>query len=438
VKKLHFLTQNQRHFSAKKTLATVISFVIFFEVFGLPLAEAKQYDHMWSSRRSASTKVASLPKNINPSNSSVPGLVEPLPRISALVEKNNTAAFRGIKAELPAQWKSLLQNIPYTHVTLQSFHGSFSNNQAPLILVQDIHLNTEAQVHIASLMDSLIENKKIDLIGVEGAFQEFDFRRLRAFPSRDIIKNVSDKFLTEKLIGAPSYAGLVTKQLSARIVGVDDRPAYDANVQAYLLSTAGKKQVNKTIAKLEKEVQDLKSKQFSAELKLLDDSRISYHQGKLGLGSYLKKLAALEPEPEFVVEKFLAAFQMEASLDFQKVEAERKILLEKLVKNLSDEDTDLLLSRSTAYRLGRISYADYYGGLKDLVKKYQIDLRATPIFDDYIRYVFLADGIRSDELFSSLSRLEEKVFLKLAQSPEDKALLQKKSIRYSSFEINEI
>ena len=64
---------------------------------------------------------------------------------------------------------------------------SLLGEDVPLVfLIEDIHLNFEAQKNIASVLESLSTNKNL-VIGVEGAFGPFNFTKLRDFPDKKIV-----------------------------------------------------------------------------------------------------------------------------------------------------------------------------------------------------------------------------------------------------------
>jgi hypothetical protein len=69
-----------------------------------------------------------------------------------------------------------------------------------------------------------------------------------------------------------------------------------------------------------------------------------------------------------------------------------------------------------------LSFADYYQQLKTLCEIKGVSLRQTPAFDEYIRYVLLADGIHVDTLFKEISELENKVLADLITNAEQKKI----------------
>ena len=149
-----------------------------------------------------------------------------------------------------------------------------------------------------------------------------------------------------------------------------------------------------------------------------------YHNGAMGLGSYAKKLSTLSPTDSLVLDQFLAADAMESKIDFTHVDQERRTVVEKLAGLLNDNEVNELLQQSIAYRMGHLSYGAYYGGLRNLCQNHGLNLARTPAFDDYIRYVLLADGINAEDLFSSVEKLEDAVMKKLVSTPEQKRLME--------------
>ena len=326
----------------------------------------------------------------------------------------------------------LINAVPLTAARIQDVYDSGERHQPVVTVIQDIHLNPEAQTNIASLLQNLIQQKKVGMVGVEGAFTPFDFARLRSFPDPKKTKEVLNAFTQKNLLAAPSYVGVTSDVEPPLFMGIDDRAHYDANVKAYLDSREVKTKALQQLEKSKKILADSKAKLFSADLSSLDALRSDYRLGRVGLGAYAKRLAMLQtpesvsPEsvsPGPVLQQFLKAYVMEQSLDFTRVEAERRQVLEKLTGRLSEGELKGLLADSMAYRFGKMSFGDYYGTIKALCRKKEVSLSSTPAFETYITYVLLSDGIQAEQLFSSVSRLEENVFLSLAKTPAQRELV---------------
>jgi len=389
--------------------------------------------NFWEQRRktrssfhnqNSPAKLASLPTNfITPNSKNLLNQLSPIKQ--TLPHNQNWAGYQNQKyGPLPSKLKSLIEAIPVAHSNIQEVYDSGNRKFSPILIIQDVHLNSEAQQNIAAILQELINQKQVDLIGVEGAFGPFYFSRFRAFPQKEITKYVSDSFLEKNLLAAPSYVGITSPIDLPLFVGVDDEVHYNANVQAYLDSRPLKKMVSRGIEQQKRNLAERKANTLSPELKEFDDSRIAYHNGNLGFGAYVKKLASYQDPSDLAVQQFLEAYDMERTLNFPQIEEERKIIIEQLTKALSESELNALVAHSLAYRMGRTPFGRYYNGLKDLCKKKGIDLRQTPSFEDYIRYVLLSDGIKSKDLFDSVERLEEEVIITLVKTNQEKELIQ--------------
>src|SRR5262249_44458135 len=146
---------------------------------------------------------------------------------------------------------SLLNSIPPGYGTIQDVYDSHETTNMPLLLVQDIHLNPEAQANIAAILEGLIDEKKIGMIGVEGAFLPFDFKRFRSFDSR-VTKKVTDDLLKQGILSAPSVAGIRSSVEPPQVLGVDDQTHYQRNVEAYLSTRKQKDQIDRQLNEIGK------------------------------------------------------------------------------------------------------------------------------------------------------------------------------------------
>src|SRR5581483_215641 len=123
-----------------------------------------------------------------------------------------------------------------------------------VVLIQDVHMNPEAQTNIAAVLQQLIDERQLGAVGVEGAFQKFDFGPFRSFQDPHIAKDVAADFLAKGLLAAPSFVGISSPVDPPAFVGVDDKTSYDANVRAYLATRTSK---DKTAAELDTIDRDL-------------------------------------------------------------------------------------------------------------------------------------------------------------------------------------
>ncbi len=330
--------------------------------------------------------------------------------------------------KLPAAIKPVIEALSLTPSTIQEvFPNSTSDKtqlKTPIVIVQDIHMNSEAQANIAATLQTLIDEKLAARIGVEGAFGEMDFSAFRKFVDKPAVRQIAESYLNQNVMAAPTFTGITNAEKTLDWFGVDDREHYDANVQAYLDSRSIKKSALKEIARAETELVEQKKKVFSPSLQRFDEIQAAYHAEQIGLGTYLSKLAEIkEPSPLSTVARFLEAFQMERTLDLPRIEVERNRTLKKLAATLSENETSDLLAQSVAYRSGRLTFGRYYGNLRNLCEKKGINLRETPVFENYLRYVLLTDSIKADTLFDEIDALETALKKEIAKTGSEQQLL---------------
>lgn len=85
--------------------------------------------------------------------------------------------------------------VPLTRARIEDVFQSSEKNPTKVFLIQDVHMNREAQLNMAAVLESLIEKKKVGFVGVEGAFGPLDYTPFRSFPDPSVAKEVADAFL---------------------------------------------------------------------------------------------------------------------------------------------------------------------------------------------------------------------------------------------------
>jgi len=318
---------------------------------------------------------------------------------------------------------TLLRALPAAACRINEVYEAESMKSPPVVLVQDVHLNTEAQRNIAKLLQSLIYQRQVGLVGVEGSFGPFDFAPFRSLPDSRITREVAEEFLKENLMGAPSFAGITSPAPIPEFTGVDDEAHYQANVAAVLEGGTFRKKTLASIENLERENKASKEKLLNPRLKIFDRLWTNYRKRELGIGPYLERLSGLGVKAGPSIREFLDAYQLEKSLDSAKVDLERRAVLEKLAGRLSREETSELFNLSLAYRSNQIGFASFYEYLQNLCGKKGISLESTPAFRGYIRYVLLAEKIRAEELFKETGEWEDKILENLAKNSAEKELV---------------
>lgn len=412
--------------------------------------------NLWAERRRQfsarensqdAPQFASLPTTALGNNLANPkDLLRQFPGLNRALEFVTAVSPSPSKSKLPSSVAPYVEAIPLNLGTVKEIHLNKKRatpNSPLVVLIQDVHLNQEAQQNIANILLSLNDTAFLRspahpmLVGVEGAFGPFDFSRFRAFEDKRLVKAVADYFLKENKFAAPSYVGITAENPSATFFGIDDREHYKANVEAYRSSQHLKKSLTSSLEKAKRSLTDQKHASLNPELKKFDAKRSVYLDGSTGFGEFTAYLSRTSDDlglntddQNFMLEQFLAAYDMEKSLDFQKVERERARIVEKLAAKLTKDEINQLVAQSLAYRMGKVTFAGYYKSIKALIDSHGIALTEAPSFDRYIRYVLLADGIEAESLMKSIQRLETQVLNELCRTREEKDLMQRSKDLY--------
>lgn len=297
---------------------------------------------------------------------------------------------------------------------------------APLVIqIQDLHDSTEAQRNIAGLVEALQDERGVSLVGLEGAQGAFATEAFRSFPDADITKAVAEHFMEEGYLGGPEFAGITAKRMPL-LWGVEDMKAYDANVAAVKHAALNRPAMDSFLQEARRVMNDVKDRRLSVKLLEFDRHLTAYHLGKEALGVYVRYLLKSSPLSTAHVPNLILlrdALRWEDALDFKRIELERAKLLDRMVRGLSKENLDRLVARSASYRLGRVTYGDYYRFLRTLCTESGIDLDEYGQLSAYVRYVLLAERINRNDLLTELCTLERAVQDTLAVSSEEKRIV---------------
>jgi len=435
---LHFMLISKKIFTA------VLSFVYFLSsIVCLHASEANFWQerqrHLEKERKP--TTLASLPVGISVDGSdNSRELLRQIPLVRKTLSglPSDHAPIKNI--QLPDSIRPFVESIPLNAGTIKELTINNHQKVAPMvILIQDVHMNLEAQQNIATVLLALNEKAsqlsatKPLFVGVEGAFGPFDFQRFQVFDDKQLVKNVADFFLKTNQFAAPSFVGITASSLAVKFVGIDDMTHYRANVEAFKSSQPLKSGMQAEINRAKQILEDQKRTALNTELLKFDEQLRGQQEGTLNFGEYTSYLTRMSERlesklginegRELVLEQFATAYEIEKSLDFNRVEQERTRIVEKLAPKLKKDEVKHLMSEGLAYQAGQISFAHYYRSIKKLIDAHGISLSGTPSFDKYIQYVLLADGIKAEDLILAVQRLETQVLNALCNSRLEKDLM---------------
>ncbi|MBU1853283.1 MAG: hypothetical protein KJ957_04515, partial [Candidatus Omnitrophica bacterium] len=160
-----------------------------------------------------------------------------------------------------------------------------------LVLIQDLHTNPEGQLNLASILELLIKDYKLNLVCSEGADGEVDTSSVSSFPDAEIREKTARLFIDSGELTGEEYLS-ITKYPDLPIWGIEDKETYFENIVQFnkVMKFSPESQV--FISQAKGTLEQLKPKVYSKELLEIDQQEVDYEEEKIETDEYLKQLAS--------------------------------------------------------------------------------------------------------------------------------------------------
>ncbi len=300
------------------------------------------------------------------------------------------------------------------------------NPTAPFIIhLQDVHESLEVQSGHAGLIESL-GKRGHHVVGLEGAAGPLSLEAFRASSNQDINRGVGDLLMRLGYIGGAEFVGF-SAETPPLLWGIETEGLYAQNLSAFSESEKNRSSFLHAVLSLKSFSDQAVERLYSPGLKNFDLAVSSFMEGKKSLGEHVEFLwksfqGSARKFPNLAGLK--KALEMEKTMDFKKVETERRTLVELLGDRLSPGDLKSIVDQSLAYRLGRISPSAYHDYLRSVTERNGIPLERFGHVERYMKYLVMADGIDRGPLLTELTAVERVVEAQWVQTPEEKVLSQ--------------
>lgn len=314
--------------------------------------------------------------------------------------------------------------IPAHLGTLRSF--GTEPGPASVLLIQDVHLNSEAQANIAAALSSLFNSRSIDLVGLEGAEGSLGIERLMKAPDPASLSLAADFLLQKNLISGAARAALDAR-VSLPVIGLDDKRLHEENAAAYRRSVPAAKSAKTAVAAARADVSRQKAAVYHTPLRSFDAAIAAYRDGRQPFVAYARMLVATanrlkRPVPAGLG-RFVALADLESSLDLPAVERERSQIVARLAGRLNDAGAHRLLALGNAFRAGLVSHAAFYAEFAAVCRASGIDLGAAPALSSYLRYISESDAVDPDATLRDAGAVESALYTTLARSDDERRLI---------------
>lgn len=384
----------------------------------------------WDARKKSmeqkaetSFQVASLPAGVRQVlNGSPLGLMQQItaPAPTELPESLRQAVSPSMAKEKENLFRALSPAIGSVRKVTLPANGKTDRT---VVVLQDIHLNLEAQHNISTALTQLATQGGADFLALEGAWEDIDARWFREFRDPQAVRLVSDYFLKQNMITGGGHAAMTGPKNLVPVIGMDDATHYANNVDAYRKARIFQQSAAQRIQEFRQVLAAKKEKVFRADLAELDRKVEAYRNERLPLTAYATALSqggGASP----VLRRFQEAHRMESALSFPQVESERTALVEQLAKQSKPEVLNRLAELGLRLRAGEIRHSAFYAGLKKLCRDNGVSIDKAPALEAYVRYLETAESINADDLFYELMAAERRAYDRLTRTAEERALVQ--------------
>lgn len=294
-----------------------------------------------------------------------------------------------------------------------------SGTNAPLIIhIQDAHCNYEAQTNIGEILNGLMKEypDQVKLIAVEGSVGVIDTSPFAEFSDKEIKKEVADYFMKKGKITGPEFLS-ITGDYKFTIYGIENKELYDRNYKAFLDSLPFRDESEKYCGYLQGILAQIKQYIYHTELKELDKQLTSYQDGETSFLDYVDILKKWAEKQNIQLDAYKnfnllrKAQDIEKGIDFNIVDKERTQLIDTLGSVLSKQELSDLVLKSLHFRLGKLTAAEYYNYLKDIVEKSKdkISKDNYPNLFSYIDYVEIHHKMDKTALFDECAQIENRI-----------------------------
>ncbi len=321
---------------------------------------------------------------------------------------------------------SAITSIP-THIGLvkDSFQGA---SRETIINIKDIHDNFSAQQSIAALLDNLLNNYQIKIIGTEGAEGPVDVSILSAFPDESIRQKVGQRLMREGTLSAGELVAALRKE-PVGLYGMDKRSLYDDNLVNFQKVLRDQKSNSDMTESFLAELRRLEEAVYSEPLKRAISNGVLSVNGGVSFTERWKFLAGMADQHQIAyaqepnISKLLKCGQLEKQINFEKANSERQTLLDLLAKRMTKERLDALLLEGVHYKLGRLSQAGFSSYMLEAAKKENVDLSGYSQLQNFADYMTAYEAIDIDALKEEVDGVESQLLSKIVKSEDEKRLL---------------
>ncbi|MBF0254708.1 MAG: hypothetical protein HQL11_06270, partial [Candidatus Omnitrophica bacterium] len=304
--------------------------------------------------------------------------------------------------------------LPHENVALKETHKG--TNGKLIIHIQDPHANYSGQMNIAGALDFLLGKYDLPLVLVEGSAKDGTLTQLRELGSLEDWRRYSKKFLAQNIIDGVEYLNLTTDH-PMKILGIEFKDLYDANVDAYAVLRKGRRDALEHLHRIRSALQRVKDKLYPVPiLEFEQNTRPSNAPGETNLQEKIGRLFDLSEGLRLQTDRYTELHKLrqlrdaERSIDFEKVNEDRRALLAAIGGGGAGREAENLISEMNRFSTNPLSQGAALADLLGSAEKRGIHPSQFKALSLYGEYLGRFAGFSMEKVLLDLGSLEEDVY----------------------------
>ncbi|MBL7158183.1 MAG: hypothetical protein ISS91_01590, partial [Candidatus Omnitrophica bacterium] len=336
-------------------------------------------------------------------------------------------AWRSAKPAVAINGRPRLNGIQIPYDAGQTQEVFSNGGEEVIINIQDAHASLAAQESIVKILENLTANYDLDLIALEGAEGPVDISLLKSFPDAEIRKETAEYLMRKGKMSAGEFYSIISEK-PVKLYGVENNALYKANIEAFNRVVHNKIKCIENIDGLIVALEALESKVCSRSLLKLNQNSVLHTDGKLAFTAhwdFIEKLAKRNNIEVVIFEnltKLLKSIKLEKEIDFDKANAERKLLIDELSKTLPKRELEKLVLESLSFKMGKISQSNFHSYLVRLAEDAKVSPAPYPNLIKFTKYITIYEDIDLLSLFREVDEFEDYIREKIFRNDEEREL----------------
>ncbi|MEW6535250.1 MAG: hypothetical protein AB1454_06470 [Candidatus Auribacterota bacterium] len=308
--------------------------------------------------------------------------------------------------------------VPEKYGSVTSRWDAGNHSDTVVIHIKDIHCNYAIQQNIKGILESLVTNNGVSLVGIEGAEGTVNTAVFQSLPDRESKETVCDKFLKKGVLtGAESLSISRGDTLKFDLWGVEDASAYLDNIETFRRVLSSQSVVGESLDQLEKTLDAVKISFFTPELYDFDTRSGQFQIGKLAMDVWASSLhgyiGALDIRPDsyphFLL--FSELIRLEKKVNPARVQSEVASLTGSVMNRMDSLNARRIRELAAQFNCGAVTADDYFSQLARVS-----DPEEYPTLHEYNRLLTIRPMVNTALLHEEISLIERIIRTKLIQS----------------------